>query len=425
MARALWNLTENCIIVLPFRVGSEYVDHVTSTLKIDPELVKIVVADSLLWDEVLTSGAMWESIESARRELGGEIVNVEPCFHTAGVVQLRTKILGGMPGSSDAFLAEGGADFFNRKVLFRKLAASQGIPLPEGKIVPDADALYGAVHGLLPITGTVIIKRDNAGGGLGNFAITSDFERPIQGVSRGYLDKNPSREFLDSLHAEMCSLGSSELIVEAYHASSSAFFFEYFIDSTGAVLFVQSYEMKHRAPAGSADWWRTDWIGLEMPADLPPEKYAEARRYSERLFKLAADLGYRGYLHLDGIYLSDGRLMFNETNARWSGGTVLHKIGARVLGPEYRKSFLSSYRLLPAVPGSTLYPRIKDGPLAFSRTSADGNIAVVCDPEGVSETEILVVGQTRTSVVEGEASLIRYFSNFGGGPSGEKSSVDF
>ncbi|MFF0879783.1 preATP grasp domain-containing protein [Micromonospora aurantiaca (nom. illeg.)] len=415
-ARALWHMKENCIVVCPFRVKPEYVDHVTTILGIDPASVRLVFTDSLLWDELLTGDELWEAIESARGDLGGTIVEVNACFQTRGVIELRRRILGDSESNSDAFLAEGGADFFNRKSLFRRLAAGLRIPLPEGRTVRGSAALRRAVLDLLPITGTVIVKRDNAWSGLGNFAITTDLERPIQGVSRGYPAGNVSESFMDSLYSEMCLLESEVIVVEAYHDFTSAFFFEYLVESDGSVRFLQSFEMKHRPAGDPNEPWRTDWIGLEMPANLPPAVSQHVQDISERTFRFAADLGYRGHIHLDAILLKDGRILFNETNARWSGGTVLHNISSRLLGPHYRDSFMSSYRLLPAVSGSALYTRFESSPLAFSSEAASGSVMVICDPEGASETEALVMGPTRQSIVEGEAPLAKYLSEAVAGP---------
>ncbi|MGW2964104.1 preATP grasp domain-containing protein [Streptomyces sp. NPDC001220] len=407
-ARSLWHMTEDCIIVCPYQVEVDYINQVTGTLGIDPESIRIIFAESLLWDDVLMSERIWTDIEAARKELGGEIVNVESCFHTRGVIELKRKIFGGDLSASDAFLAEGGNELFNRKVVFRKLAAGQGIPLPEGRVVQGAAALHEAVLELMPITGTVIIKRDNAYAGLGNVAISSEAPRPLQGVNKGYTEKNPTREFIESIYSDMLMLGSEVLIVEAYYDFTSAFFFEYFIEEDGKARLLQSYDMKHRPAGGPDEWWRMDWMGLQMPANLPLDKQEIVRKHSEKMFRLAADMGYRGYIHLDGIQLHDGRILFNETNARWSGGTVLHKIGSRLLGANYENSHLASYRLLPTASASVLYPCFTESELQFSHETESGNVLVVCDPEVSSETEALVIGQSRKTVLSGERRLVDY-----------------
>ncbi|KEF08248.1 hypothetical protein DF18_37310 [Streptomyces rimosus] len=52
--------------------------------------------------------------------------------------------------------------------------------------------------------------------------------------------------------------------------------------------------------------------------------------------------GYRGYLNCDSILTQDGRLLFNEVNARIGGCTHMHFAAQRVLGPDY----LQHYTLL-------------------------------------------------------------------------------
>jgi hypothetical protein len=425
-ARALWHMKEDSIIVCPYRVRPEYVDHVTDTLGIDPQLIRLLFVDSLLWDELLASPEIWDSIQTARKELDGEIVEVNACFQTRGVVELRRKILGSGPTHAEAFLAEGGAAFFNRKSLFRKIAASQGLPLPAGAAVRGADAVLKAVEEFLPITGTVIGKRDNAWSGLGNFAVSDSLDRPIQGVNRAYrVEEVGAADFIESLYSEMCMLDSEVIVVEAYHPATTAFFFEYCIRHDGQIDFLQSFEMKHRPAGDPQEPWRTEWTGLEMPADIPPQIAKTVQAQSEKYFRFAADMGYRGYIHLDAILLEDGRVLFNETNARWSGGTVLHHIGSRLLGEAYRDSFLSSYRLLPAVSGATLYPQFEQSPFILTDPTVGGSVIVICDPEGGSETEALVMYPTREAVIEGEAQLAEYLTTAVGATEVGRARSDF
>ena len=395
-ARALWHITEDCVVVSPYQVDDRYVEYVTTILGIDPGRIRIISVESLLWDEILTGTEMEKRIERARRELGGHFVAVESCFQTYGVVELKRRLIGADSSLSEAFMAEEGNQLFNRKTVFRRFAPSQQIPLPEGRCVLGPSALQHAVHELLDVTGTVIVKRDNAYGGLGNFAITAEHERPIHGVAKAYADPSPSRELIDSLYSEMNVETGEPVLVEAYHPFTSAFFFEYYIGLDGYPLLIQSYEMKHRSAGGPDEWWRMDWNGLEMPADLPSDKRNEVVEHSERYFRFAAELGYRGYIHLDGIHLTDGRILFNETNARWSGGTILHKIGSRLKGRGYPKAYLGSYRQLPAVSPAEL--------AAFAAQSPD-DVIVACDPDGASETEALVIARSRAAVVAGEARL--------------------
>ncbi|UGY17018.1 MULTISPECIES: hypothetical protein [Bradyrhizobium] len=45
-------------------------------------------------------------------------------------------------------------------------------------------------------------------------------------------------------------------------------------------------------------------------------------------------------INIDAILASGGRLLFNETNGRWGGGSVLHSIAVRLLGAEYLKCYV-------------------------------------------------------------------------------------
>ncbi|WGR93278.1 hypothetical protein MTX20_36970 [Bradyrhizobium sp. ISRA435] len=102
-------------------------------------------------------------------------------------------------------------------------------------------------------------------------------------------------------------------------------------------------------------------------------------------------------INIDAIFSTDGRLLFNEANGRWGGGSVLHSIAARLLGSDYSDSYVvSSVR---DVRSSSLRAAIdhfaKRGWL-FDDTRKEGLIPLAADQDA-GTVECLVIAHDRLS----------------------------
>lgn len=94
-----------------------------------------------------------------------------PYIHDRGA-EVFARELGLLTGSR--FVAEGGAELLNSKVVFRALAAGAGFAVPEGIPCRTTEGLLHTLHRLLAEHPAVILKRDRAVGGHGNTVITTD-----------------------------------------------------------------------------------------------------------------------------------------------------------------------------------------------------------------------------------------------------------
>lgn len=399
--RALWYADENDVIVSPAVLDRDMFEYVARMLNFDPATVTILECGRKLYDDVLLDADLL--VELRAQMAKHDSWSVMPCNVTEGVVELSRR-LGIDAGDEVGFASEGGVDLLNRKSHFRQLAVAHGVPLAPGVVARSPERLSQAVKELLGITGTVILKQDNAAGGAGNIALTSGPLRPLPGV---YETRHVPEDLaaMTECWTELTTAQEPVLVVESYHDADFAFYFEYFVGDGGRVTFLANGEIKRRVSQrnDSAEW---EWVGLEIPADVPAFTIAEALSQSAIFVAAIASMGYRGYLNVDAIVDGDGRLIFNEVNVRWGGGLVLHTIGARLLGPRYADRYvISSVRnVKPSSLPATL-EGLRRHDLAFSPGADEGVVVVAVDPAGSNDTECLVLAATRSRISELETML--------------------
>jgi hypothetical protein len=165
------------------------------------------------------------------------------------------------------FTAQRGPDLLNRKSHFRQLAAGAGVPQPAGSVVTTEAELAAAVEWLLPETGTVIVKRDNDLGGAGNRALTTKEAHPLNGVRETVAVNGNRAEAAGRLWTELAADGQV-LVAEAYYPAVQIFYFEYHIGPDGLARMLDTG--LRRDAVGDPGAPSLVWVGLEIPADLPP-----------------------------------------------------------------------------------------------------------------------------------------------------------
>jgi hypothetical protein len=331
--------------------------------------------------------------------------SVTACFITRGIAQL-VRTLGIDPPPGLPFAAQRGSDLVSRKSHFRQLLAGAGLPLVDGCVVESAERLRRALHELLPLTGAVIVKRDDGAGGGGNVILSRDGGW-LPGAAR---TQRLTPDEVDSASAELweelADIWSPMLVVEAYHIATHRFYYEYAIEDGarpaepahgGTIRTVPDPAIRTAALVG---------IGLDLPIRLPASLLDQARDRCGQVADLMARIGYRGILNIDGILTEDGEVVCNEANARWGGGTVLHDIATRLLGAGYAETHaLSSVRELPAAPLPQLVDRITAAGLAYHPGNREGVVVLACDAARSKSMECLVIGAGRQRERAIEAEL--------------------
>ncbi|MGW0811516.1 preATP grasp domain-containing protein [Nonomuraea sp. NPDC002799] len=338
--RHLWLMGEGDIIVSPIEIDEEYLQYVCEMLGFSAETVSIVAANERLTDEYLSTASADIAAKLKVLIARSPTWEVEPCNYTTGVADLARRL----DLTLDVglrFAAQRGPDLLNRKSHFRQLAVGAGLPVADGSIAVTPEALAQAIERHLPETGTVIVKRDDGKGGKGNVTLTTAMAAPLPGTRETRHLDGDCRTVAKELWEGLTDDRNRMVVVESYHEASHSFYFEYLIDSRGCHAFLNSGSFRRRLDSNPAAT-QLVWVGLDLPAELPPSSAVNASHLAAQLVHLAAKIGYRGYVNIDAILTSGNNILFNEINGRWGGGLVLHAIGDRLVGREYADTHVVS-----------------------------------------------------------------------------------
>ncbi|CAM5527386.1 MULTISPECIES: preATP grasp domain-containing protein [Streptomyces] len=269
-----------------------------------------------------------------------------PYLYDRSIAALARELALDVSDADLAFFAQGGSDVFNSKSFFRIWATGLGVPVAPGQVCRNRGAIARAVVNLLPHTGSVIVKEDFSASGYGNVLFTQDSSVPALGASTTHVvDDGISAKGIEALLASSfpavsdirdfpVGLRPSETIVEVYYPNSRTLYSE-----------VQIAEAPYRPSVLNYGDMRMEpiWNGFAVPPiALPSAAQDTMLEWSVTMAEYLQQTGYRGYLNCDSILTQDGRLLFNEVNARIGGCTHMHFAAQRVLGPDY----LQHYTLL-------------------------------------------------------------------------------
>ncbi len=392
--RSIWFAQPGDVIVSPVAIPTDLLGYVGATLKFDPSTVLVLVPENahdtgVLSDFILQSNTVVEQI--SRHVHQKAHWKLCACYSTEGVARLAAML--GIPQNGDDFALQRGPDLLNRKSHFRQLATSAALPIPSGCVTTRSDELFRAVTSLRSETGSVIAKLDNGAGGVGNVIFTGKESPPLPGARE-------TRRLLwssfdaDALWSEVTTPSCKTVVVESYHFARSLFYLEFEIEQNGSIAFVNSGNIRLRRSEDRSERALV-WTGLELPSDLSDEQHSTAYAHAYRFVELARTLGYRGMINIDAIFSSDGRLLFNEANGRWGGGSVLHSVADRLLGPDYSHSYvISSVRNVRLNSLRTALDCFVDEGLLFDSIHKEGVIPLAADQEA-GTVECLVIARDR------------------------------
>ncbi|MBR0948188.1 hypothetical protein ABIF65_010654 [Bradyrhizobium japonicum] len=403
--RSAWFAQEGDLIVSPVVIPADLLSFIGGTLNFHSSALRLLVPASrqstILDDCTLLSKTVVERLKRHIRQKSDW--QLYPCYSTEGVARLAAIL--GIPKTGDDFALQRGPDLLNRKSHFRQLATSVALPLPHGSVATDPNGLFKAVTSLKSETGRVIVKLDNGAGGVGNVILTSNKSDPLPGARDTRWVSWPSFD-PEALWSEMTTASCKTLVVESYHLARSLFYLEYTIQDDASIAFVNSGSIRLRKSADRSER-ALIWTGLELPSDLEDEQLLAAQAHAYRFVALARDLGYRGMINIDAIFAQDGRLLFNEANGRWGGGSVLHNIAVRLLGVDYFGcNVILSVRNVRSASFRAAHDRlVKDG-LIFDHTRKEGVIPLAAD-EKAGTVECVVIAPNRPAAHDQQHRLLK------------------
>ncbi|MGX1168911.1 hypothetical protein AB7M16_005177 [Bradyrhizobium sp. USDA 372] len=402
--RSAWFAQEGDLIVSPVAIPADLLSFIGATLDFDASRLRLVVPASrqstILDDCTLLSQPVVERLKRHIRQKSAW--RLHPCYFTEGVARLAATL--GISKTGDDFALQRGPDLLNRKSHFRQLATSVALPLPHGCVATDPNGLFKAVTALKSETGRVIVKLDNGAGGVGNVILTRSKSDPLPGARDTRMISWPSLD-PDALYSEITTASCKTLVVESYHLARSLFYLEYEIQDDASIAFINSGNIRLRKSTDRSERALT-WTGLELPSDLENEQWLTAQEHAYRFVALARDLGYRGMINIDAIFTKDERLLFNEANGRWGGGSVLHNIAIRLLGFDYSsRNVILSVRNVRSPSFQAAHDRFFKEGLLFDRTRKAGVIPLAADEEA-GTVECVVIAPDRTAAHDQQHRLL-------------------
>ncbi|MFE3405303.1 preATP grasp domain-containing protein [Streptomyces anulatus] len=404
MKRLVWLLRDGDALVLPRPVSRDFLQHVARHTGLDLSSIRLVSPDAdLLTQDQLHSAEVLGPL----RGLVTPEWEFRPYMYDRGAVTFA-RALGVRPADRPDFLAEGGAELFNSKVVFRALAAGAGFSVPAGMPCRTTHDLTHSVTRLLSRGGSVIVKRDRAVSGHGNVVVTMDPDLEVTGAMTTIrptdprdLDEVLAFAGLTDSHAPL-----GEVVVEEFLPGCRSVYVEVLCPEDGEPTVVNSGRLRSAQDPPVL-------VGLELPlTSVPPHVWRELSEESLRMARLMRQWGYTGLANIDAVISPAGEIWFNEVNARLGGSTHLHHIAETLAGPDRSDGhvLLSRFGVVtPPLP--ILLGELEANALAWDPATGQG-IVISSDDTDISGTvEYVVLAPTRDRALALEAGLEKVLAN--------------
>lgn len=398
--RTAWFATPGDAIVTPEPIADAFLRYIAKTLGFCHGDVSIILREELRKDEIQLTAE--EVATLGFGDSASEPWTILPCFWTNGIAEFAARTGTGGQGGLE-FAAQRGCDLLNRKSHFRQLASGAGIPIAPGSVADSSSSLAKAIRAHLPLTGTVILKHDNSAGGAGNITLTTGEVKALPGSRDTRLVGDIDAMAL-TLWNELTDSQGHAIAVESYFGARHMFYSEYHLEDSAPPKFLNAGDVRVEADPKSDG---LVWVGLDIPAELPPFSSANALTMSAHLAMRAWQIGYRGPINIDGIITDDGELIINEVNARWGGGSILHFLGERLIGKGYADTHALTYvRDIPAPKRPDTVSALQLAGLHYSSEAGEGAVILACDEENSCTMECLILATSRTRAREIEGKTI-------------------
>lgn len=406
--RLVWCAEPGDSLVLALRPDPGHLSYIAGVLGLDTVPEVIVPPEGEYGPDVLTGGSFADgtflaNLRDLVRDKG--IESIEPFYFDGYISRLarRLDLTKGTPGFD--FLDQGGHELLNSKVVFRAIAAGIGLPVPEGMVTGDQDEAVDFLWRLLESGRPAIVKQDMNVGGLGNEVLS-----PTPGI-----------DHLGALHCEIIADRASlaahvarrwpwytdglmyRVVLEEYVADSVPIWGEASITDESVRVFGNG-KVRMRPVCD----------GVVIPVPPPGSQTDAFPGFLANLEALAVamrSMGYRGLTNIDAVITPDGRVLFNEFNARYGGSTHLFAIGERVVGGDYLADRCLIERRECAFPAfDVALRRLTEHGLAYDPATRTGVLIQVYGTrlDGLGG-EACIVGENVEAAEEIERALVELF----------------
>ncbi len=400
-ARFLWHAEEGDVIVIPDGIDPGFKRYVGGIAAFAPESVHVLTIDRPLDEGTLQDDGFAADLRAFVKE--PVEWSLFPCVVTRGAAELAARLgFDALPGSD--FARQSGIDMLNMKSTFRRLAAGIGTPIADGVVARGAGEIQRAVMSLSKQTRMMIAKQDRSGGGHGNIGLADSPSALLPGTRETRLFGADLEKLAERLWSDLSDAYNQLVVVEAYHSADHRFYLEFHVGDDG-VKFLNSGMLRYALPP-DAIGGSPKWVGLDLPLRLGSRSSTEVTIRAHEFLDLVRRIGYRGYINIDGLLLSDGRLVFHEINARWGGSLVYHIVAERLLGRNYADSHVvSSVLNIRPGPLSGLLEDIGRAGIEYRADKREGVVVLSCDSDLGPGAECLILAASEERVRKLEADL--------------------
>lgn len=385
--RLLWLARPEDILVMPYAISEEMLDHMAEIRGVRIAAERIVtptrasVESTILTSEELLAPTLLEAVRTLASAGSADGWQVTAYFATASVARFAREVGASLAEGGEAFLAQGGAELFNSKSFFRKAAAANGFPCAAGAVCGSLAQLIRVAPELIRETGSIMLKEEFHSGGEGNVLVTFGKRDRAPGAFEVVCveDESTLEDVLARLWPRFVSGRNVEIIVEAFHDAKAVIYSEFEIGPDGDARHLDHGVMRMEPL----------WCGFEIPGRLSTLETTRFVAASQEIIAFARDQGYRGRINLDALVLEDGRILFTEFNGRIGGCTHIDVLARALLGADYldragivtiNKIASPGWRELTALlaEGFAYDPRAKRGVIVLTEVMAlNGTIEIM------------------------------------------------
>jgi hypothetical protein len=409
--RLLWTLERGDLAVIPGAVNKDFLSYLAGTLGLLPEEFTVLSLRDY-------GGAGWypgnrpELVAELRSRieesgLGADRWTASCYLHDRDIAGWQRAL--GLDTELAGPFAQNMVELVNTKSVFRAIALASGVPVPEGLVADPGEELVDAVTGLLPRTGSVIIKQDQNSGGDGNVLITTDPD--VVGLG-AYQVLRLDRAGRAAVHEALDGIGlarspglprytcAARIIVEVYHPHSTTLSSEVYVPAYTAPV-LMNYGYMRMEPV---------WKGYVFPPqDMPGPLHAELCAHSQQIAILAQRLGYQGLMNIDAVVDPSGRMLFTEFNGRAGGATNIDVIARRLVGQDYMRSHVvMSHNSLPARSLAGLLDHLSGQDMLFAPDRGSGVVVATDSSMTTGTVEIVSFGTDRREAEQLETRVEEY-----------------
>lgn len=388
--RLIWLMCDGDAILLPYRPSELFLQYAAHLMGVDRRSLHILVPPDGEQDTALLTFDVLSSPEviACLREViqTPEQWTVTPYYFDRAAAWLINRLDVPMAPGTLNYFRQGGAEQFNSKAEFRRLATAHDIPVPEGTVCSSMRELEMAIQELVGVTGAVIVKQDLSAGCKGNVVLTSASERASAGVFKTVQLETPDQiaPVAQELWDEMTGARNVLLIAEVYHPFAKAYYTELEIAVNGRRPSLLNFGEMRMEPI---------WIGFEIPCKtLAPYQLGEFLSLSMKLGDIAQTMGYTGKISCDAMCTQEGQIYFNEVNGRLGGCTHIHLLATRLLGRDYGNKYtLLTRNGVRAGSLSYLLEQLEYAGLLYTQERGNGVVILSEDTDRTHTIEYMIV----------------------------------